>query len=296
MSAVIGRVTSGMTARAAQHHLQANLQRMSTLMERASGQRAILRPSDDPVGTGDSLRLRSEQRAAEQHARNTQDGLGWLTVADSAIRTSVDLLVRARDLALQGATGTASQQARDALAEEIDGIRDALLTEANASYNGRSVFAGTSDAGVAFSEDGTFQGVPGSGVVRRIGPDEQLRVDVDGAAVFGSGAGSVFAVLETLAADLRAGADVSGSITAISERREEVLGHLSQVGVRYNRLEAAKVATEQRLGRIEAGIVEVEDVDLARMIIDLKSQEVAYQSALGVTARVLQNSLMDFIR
>src|SRR5690606_14502401 len=85
-------------------------QRMSTLMERASGQRAILRPSDDPVGTGDSLRLRSEQRAAEQHARNTQDGLGWLTVADSAIRTSVDLLVRARDLALQGATGTASQQ------------------------------------------------------------------------------------------------------------------------------------------------------------------------------------------
>lgn len=110
MSAVIGRVTSGMTARAAQHHLQANLQRMSTLMERASGQRAILRPSDDPVGTGDSLRLRSEQRAAEQHARNTQDGLGWLTVADSAIRTSVDLLVRARDLALQGATGTASQQ------------------------------------------------------------------------------------------------------------------------------------------------------------------------------------------
>lgn len=244
MSAVIGRVTSGMTARAAQHHLQANLQRMSTLMERASGQRAILRPSDDPVGTGDSLRLRSEQRAAEQHARNTQDGLGWLTVADSAIRTSVDLLVRARDLALQGATGTASQRARDALAEEIDGIRDALLTEANASYNGRSVFA----------------------------------------------------VLETLAADLRAGADVSGSITAISERREEVLGHLSQVGVRYNRLEAAKVATEQRLGRIEAGIVEVEDVDLARMIIDLKSQEVAYQSALGVTARVLQNSLMDFIR
>lgn len=296
MSAVIGRVTSGMTARAAQHHLQANLQRMSTLMERASGQRAILRPSDDPVGTGDSLRLRSEQRAAEQHARNTQDGLGWLTVADSAIRTSVDLLVRARDLALQGATGTASQQARDALAEEIDGIRDALLTEANASYNGRSVFAGTSDAGVAFSEDGTFQGVPGSSVVRRIGPDEQLRVDVDGAAVFGSGAGSVFAVLETLAADLRAGADMSGSITAISERREEVLGHLSQVGVRYNRLEAAKVATEQRLGRIEAGIVEVEDVDLARMIIDLKSQEVAYQSALGVTARVLQNSLMDFIR
>lgn len=206
MSVVIGRVTSGMTARAAQHHLQANLQRMSTLMERASGQRAILRPSDDPVGTGDSLRLRSEQRAAEQHARNTQDGLGWLTVADSAIRTSVDLLVRARDLALQGATGTASQQARDALAEEIDGIRDALLTEANASYNGRSVFAGTSDAGVAFSEDGTFQGVPGSSVVRRIGPDEQLRVDVDGAAVFGSGAGSVFAVLETLAADLRAGA------------------------------------------------------------------------------------------
>lgn len=293
---MISRVTSGMMARTASANLQSNLQRMHDLTERASTQSRILRPSDDPVGTGDSLRLRSEHRASEQHARNTTDGLGWLTVADSAVQTSVDLLLRARDLALQGATGTASPQAREALAEEIDGVREALLTEANASYNGRTVFAGTSDGGIAFDQDGVSQGIPGSSVLRLVGPGEQIRVDVDGAAVFGSGPGSAFAVLETLAADLRAGADVAGSIDAIDDRREAMLGQLSQVGVRYNRLEAAKVAGEQRMGRLEGSLSEVEDVDLARMLIDLKSQEVAYQSALGVTSRVLQSSLMDFIR
>jgi flagellar hook-associated protein 3 FlgL len=53
--------------------------------------------------------------------------------------------------------------------------------------------------------------------------------------------------------------------------------------------------TEQK-GSLEAQRAGAEDVDLAQVILDLKTQEVTYQSALAVTARVLQPTLMDFLR
>jgi flagellar hook-associated protein 3 FlgL len=45
-----------------------------------------------------------------------------------------------------------------------------------------------------------------------------------------------------------------------------------------------------------ASLSEIENVDIARAVVDLQMQEVAYQAALGATARVLQPSLLDFLR
>ncbi|WP_154792096.1 flagellar hook-associated protein FlgL [Occultella kanbiaonis] len=293
---MITRVTHQMTARTAAQNLQASLAELNKLTEQATSRTRISRPSDDPTGTSESLRLRGEHRVAQQHARNAQDGLGWLTTVDSAIQAGIDLIGRAQDLAIQGANGATAPAAREALAMEIDGIREALLVQANVTYGGRSVFAGTSDEASAFDPDGTYTGVPGATVQRRIGANDSVRVDADGAAVFGSGAGSVFALMSDLAADLRSGADVSARIDEIDGRRQQMLGELTAVGTRYNRLEVAEVATQERMGGLESTLSAVEDVDMARMIIDLKSAEVAYQGALGVTARVLQNSLLDFLR
>ena len=40
----------------------------------------------------------------------------------------------------------------------------------------------------------------------------------------------------------------------------------------------------------------MENVDVAQAIVDLQMQEVAYQAALGATARVIQPTLLDFLR
>ena len=74
----------------------------------------------------------------------------------------------------------------------LDGLKQDLLGQANSSYLGRTVFAGNSDAGVAFTVDpitqqATFNGAPGSTVARRIDSDTTVKVDVDGGVVFGNG-------------------------------------------------------------------------------------------------------------
>ena len=82
---MIGRVTQMGLQRASLAHLQDNLSRMASLQEQLTSGKVLSRPSDDPAGTVDAMRLRSSQRATAQHSRNAADGDGWLTTVDSAL-------------------------------------------------------------------------------------------------------------------------------------------------------------------------------------------------------------------
>src|SRR5690554_7972186 len=63
-------------------------------------------PSDDPVKTGSILRLRSSVKATEQYLRNTDHAISWLEATDTVLQELVNVIHRARDLAIQGANGT----------------------------------------------------------------------------------------------------------------------------------------------------------------------------------------------
>ncbi|WP_150308005.1 flagellar hook-associated protein FlgL [Planctomonas psychrotolerans] len=299
---MIARVTNTTLSSAAQRNLQTNMQRLAILQEQASSQKAISRPSDDPAGTGDSLRIRAQQRAVGQYERNVDNGNGWLTVADSALVETERILGRVRDLTVQGANdGALSPSAKESIATELTSLRKELLTQANASYLGRSVFAGNSDAGAAFVPDATAPGGvvftgSDSAVQRRIGENSTVRVDADGAAVFGTGTSSVFALVDTIVRDLQSGTNVGSHLSGLDDRLTAILGNHADVGVRHAQIQHAEEALMKLSGSLEAQRSSIEDVDLGSVILDLKLQEVTYQSALAVTARVLQPTLMDFLR
>lgn len=302
---MISRVTSTTQMRAAQANLQASAQRLAQLQDRSSSLKTMNRASDDPARAANALAVRAEQRATAQYTRNAENGDGWLTTLDSALGASTDILTAVRDLTVQGAnTGAMSPAAKEALAVQIDGLREDLLKQANASYLGRTVFAGNSDAAAAFTPAGAYSGgSTGSGaapVERRVAADSTVRVDADGAAVFGTGADSVFTLLADISSDLRTpptapDVNVSIHLAALDSRLATVIGARADVGARQARIESATAALTTEKGTLEAQRAQLEDVDLASVVLDLKLQEVAYQSALAVTARVIQPTLMDFL-
>ncbi len=123
-----------------------------------------------------------------------------------------------------------------------------------------------------------------------------MRADSDGVAAFGQGATSVFAVLDSIAGDLRAGVPVTGRLADIDASMQTMLGELAGVGTRYGQMVKAQASTQDTLAGLKAQLTGVEDIDFAAVIVQIKTQEVAYQAALGATARVLQPTLMDFLR
>jgi flagellar hook-associated protein 3 FlgL len=197
---------------------------------------------------------------------------------------------------VQGANdGALSPTQKEAIAVELETLRAELLTTANTQYLGRSVFAGTSDAGVAFTPDLAYTG-SGSPVERRTGASTTIRVDGDGSAAFGEGADSVFALVDSIVADLRGGTNVGARLTEVDERMRAILGQQGAVGARQAQVLKAQGANVSTSISLEAQRAGVEDIDLGQAIIDLKSQEVSYQAALAVTARAMQQNLMDFLR
>ena len=293
---MISRVTSQTLAQSALRNLQSGLNDLSRLQNQATSQRAFAAPSDDPAAASAALDLHAAQHRNAQYARNIGDGLTWVTTVDNAISASTSLLGRARDLTLRGAnSGALDANAREAIALELETIADELFAQANTSLLGRSVFAGTTE-GSAFADDFTFAGVPGSEVRRRVADGETVRVDASGAEVFGSGEDSVFALIGSIVADLRGGADVRGRIDQIDDRMNAMLGVQGTVGARQNQIMRAKDAAADATVSLEAQRAAVEDIDTVEVLVALKSQELVYQSALAVTARVMQPTLMDFLR
>jgi flagellar hook-associated protein 3 FlgL len=61
-------------------------------------------------------------------------------------------------------------------------------------------------------------------------------------------------------------------------------------------LTRASAARDSRTVSLESQRSSVEDVDLAKVILDLQTQQTTYQASLAITAKVLQPSLMDFLR
>ncbi len=295
------RITQQQMIISAQNNLQSNLARMQRIQDKLSSGKEINRPSDNPGGVASALQYRGSIRRADQLARNADDGLSWLSAADGALMGMQTVLNRARELGLRGANATMSANDREALAKEVDALRDQALSLANTTRLGRPIFSGNAvpvppATDAAYSTTFAYQGDAGA-VERTVAEGVTVRVNLTGPEVFGPPGGDVFTVLTQLASDLRTNpAALPGSATAIDAASSRVLTGLATVGARVNQIEAAKDRTETtKLGQ-EGSLAEIESVDLAKAITDLKLQETSYQSALAATARTLQPSLMDFLR
>src|SRR3954468_10208798 len=115
--------------------LQRTLSRGQRLQTQISSGKQLSRPSDSPTGTVTSLQLRGEVRSTQQYSRNADDGMGWLGVIQDKLQDASTAVGPARNLtveALNSATGT--DDAREALAFEIDNIKQTLIGQVNSKY------------------------------------------------------------------------------------------------------------------------------------------------------------------
>lgn len=301
---VIQRVTQNMITSRSLVNLQSSLSRLAKTQEQLSTGRVINRPSDDPVGTTTAMRLRSSLAQAAQHQRNAEDGAGWLQMVDTTLTGSTEILRRAKELALQGVNGSNGPGAMSALGQEVSRLRDALLSSANTTYLGRPIFGGVTTGKVAYDAAGNYVGTTGSGVMRTIATGDRVRVDQDAAAAFGPNtpgtppSGDLFADLAQLATDLTSGnlAGVHSGLDALDSGLERMTTALADVGTRESRLNRAVQAAKDATLTQTQSLSEVENVDLASATMQLSMQQVAYQAALGATSKVIQPSLLDFLR
>jgi flagellar hook-associated protein 3 FlgL len=292
------RVTHNSIATNVLANLQGNINRLGETQQRLSSGKLINKPSDSPAATVSVMELRSEIAANKQYARNADDGLGWLGTADSALQAASGQVTRARSLVLQGmSTGTQGLEARQSLAYEIRQISESIRDTANTSYLDRPIFGGTTHETEAYVSGGMVFNGNGEDVVRTIGANTKIAVNIDGAAVFGEGAESVFGILSDIVTKLENDPEALGAeLTRLDTVAAGIRNGLSIVGARTNQLERMRQAADDAVLNVSKTLSDVEDIDLPQTITELQLQQTAYQAALAAGARVMQPSLIDFLR
>ena len=282
--------------------LNRNLEAVGKLQQQLTSGRLINAPSDSPTGTNEAMRTRSDRAAVEQFGRNIADADNQLAITDSTLQQMMDVTRRVRDLTVQGAsTGSSSEASRRALATEVTSLRESLLGLANTTVQGRPIFGGVATGTKAYDGDtGTYLGMAGTSgadVMRRVSFTESVRADLTGPEAFGPPGADLFALVGRIADDLTNDPAALGQgLDDLDAAMKRMLGGVADVGARAARIEREQQINSDLALSLESRLGQVENVDLPNTIMRLEMQQVGYQAALQATAKVIQPTLMDFLR
>jgi flagellin len=151
------RINTNVSALNAQRNLLTNQRGLSKTLERLSSGLRINRAADDAAGLAISEKLRTNIRGLSQAIANSQDSINLVATAEAGIDTTSQILQRVRELAIQSANDTLTNNDREKIQVEIDQLREELTRVADTTnFNTRKLLDG-SIAGTALAQNATME-------------------------------------------------------------------------------------------------------------------------------------------
>jgi len=279
-------------------------ERSNKLQTQIQTTKLFSKPSEDPAAAAKAYRYRTQLSKIEQYIKNTDDGMEQLTAQEEALSSYNELLQRARELNVQATGVVLNEENRNAIATELEQIKSQMVSIMNTTYNGKYVFSG-------FQTDQKLVDVKTGQYAIEIDADEQIKYEIGtgnpvtintiGTDVFGEGkAGDkpeAIQIMDNLITALKNdGANIQNHIADIDKIQESVLSATTDIGARYNRLETAKTQLEGEEANIESYKSINEDTDIVEAYVKLVSEQSVYQAALNVGSKIIQPTLLDFLR
>lgn len=299
------RVTQNMMNSKMMMNLNANNTRMDKYQDMLATGKRINKPSDDPVGVGYTMRYEAQISRNDQYQRNVDEAVSRLEFTDSMLNQINNVVQRARELAVRGSSDSLADKDRESISKEIDQLYKQLVSAGNTQFNGQYIFNGqTTDLQPYDETDAANRQTDKGSVVFMISEGVAMPVNVTGDEVFGAPAGAdptsdnVFHVLNLFkdALDNNNGAGIRDALARIDSRSNKIQQVWSEVGARSNRTELM----ESRLKDFDVNLNELlsktADADIAKTIMDLKMAENVQRSSLSAGARIIQPTLVDFLK
>ncbi|MCS6867091.1 MAG: flagellar hook-associated protein FlgL [Gemmataceae bacterium] len=308
------RVTNQTQINNAIAYMQTRSQDLARWQDQVSTGLRVRAPSDDPAAFPALQQAKSASQRLEAYTQTIGDATAVLNVSVSSLLDMNSLLVRAREIAQEGADSTSSDPAvREALAVELDGLINRALQIANGQHEGKRLFGGTALTTPPFQVDTTdANGRPLSivyvGATERArtitGPNQTTETRYVGGDVFQRPGADVFQALIALRDDLRNTtyndvdrsaalnqriADLEAARDAVADTIGEQSSHLATLDAFLNLTTDVKLLADQRVGELSA-------TDYAEAVVKLREAETALQAIFAATSRLLQPGFLDFIR
>lgn len=295
------RITQTMLSNNMLRHLFDSQIKMDKYLTQTYTGKKITRPSDDPVIAMKGIDYRTEVKEVEQFRRNATEVWTWLDNTDEALDKATKVMHRLEELAVQAANDTLTDNERRNIQTEVLQLKDQLIEIANTNVNGKYIFNGTDtdipplDKGAT---DGNYQNFTSGDVNSfsiEVAKGILMNANLSPEGVFDDELmASIDSFITALANDDQDA--INDSIANLNKSSLNIINARADVGARMNRLEIV----EDRLAEQEAIAKELmsknEDIDFEEAVTNLITQETLHRAALAAGSRIIQPTLMDFLR
>lgn len=294
------RVTQGMLASNSLRNLTNSYMKMGKYQDQLATGKKITKPSDDPVVAMKGMFYRSNLSEVEQYKRNLSESYLWMENSEDGVNHVNEALARVRELVVQGANGTLSDTDKEAVGREIEQIKKDIMTVANTQINGRYIYNGTntSQAPATLDENGKIQmSLNTNDYLVEVSRGVSLKANINPGNVFSQ---EIFENLQSIEDNLtgkdNVTTDLNSLLGALDKQMDTISAERSELGARYNRLEMIESRILSQEVIATRVLSDNEDADIERVIVDLTTQESIHRAALSVGGRIIQPTLMDFLR
>lgn len=283
------RITDNMRFGTVQRSLASLRSRHATLTSQLTSGRKVLAPSDDPVAAAKLARISARAQRTADYQNTIAAVRADIELSEGSLSQASQLMVRAQELAIQGANDALSASDRSALAVEAESLREQLLATVNARGQRGYLFSGSQTATPPFGSDGTYQGNELEHEVE-ISPGVRTRVSVTGATAFTAAGGTdAFAALDALHAALVSNdaSAIAATLGDIEASRSQMVRAQGQAGLIMNRLDTADEALSVTALELAKQDSALGDVDPFAAISELTQLSTTIEQAIAVARQTL---------
>lgn len=276
---------------------------MGKLQDQLASGSKLTRPSDNPVATVKGMSYRTTLAKNEQYKENLGEAVSWLDATDTTLTQVNSGLSRVKDLLIQAGTDTVTDDDRKAIQKEIDQIRMQMRDVANTQQGDKFLFSGTATTTPLFA-DSTVNA--GAGEVATLqGNEQEVKIEVyDGIQFTVSANGKdLFTGIDNFMSEVQtavnggvAAIDISKLLTDGAAQVEKTLKLQASVGAKQNRVDTMLDRIESQKLAVTKQLSNNEDVEYEKTITQMITEESTHQAALSVGAKIIQATLVDFIR
>lgn len=277
----------------------------ATLTNELSSGLRVTSLQDDPTAVAQSTVMASAISKDDTFVQTASGTQSMMQVSDSTLGEVVSQLTSAVSLAISGGNGTANAANIASIEQQLMGIRDQVLSLANTSYLGQSLFAGSQGSVKPFTLDtstspATTSYVGDTNVNYVETPSGQkIQTNLAGSDVFGSGSMGVFGALNQLIADF-SGATASASAVAdtgaLSAALSNVSAQRSLLDGSLSRLQATSTYAQTEESQLKVQQGSLVSADPASVATQLSSAETQNQALMSVMTALSKTDLFDYMQ
>jgi len=277
-------------------------QQETALQELSTGKRVNV-PSDDPLAASLMVGNQDQSSRADQYLQNIDTLTHQMQTADTALGSVVTALNQAISLGVQGATGSATAEERQQIAQNLLGIQAQILQLANTEIGGTYLFGGTASTTTPYVLDSsspsgvTYNGNDGTNIVE-IADGLKVQTNLPGSQLFQNASGDVFRSLQQLITALQTGtaSDVATATNSVRDAFNSVTGSRIFYGNVENQLNSTQTFLNQEQVNLKSQQTTLIGADITKAATDLTQATTAHDAALAAAAKILPTSLLDYLK